>query len=515
MAIGAEGRLDQMAFNLTMEQSLQRELRRFGEATSEHFKIHDYLQKVSSSKLNPEYFEQNLMQQRGFSAEAVQVARSNSENAINGSSKRQARLDDMGYVNHPQADVARINARTKDVLLDAKGNFIGAGQMKMHSVVKKYDYLHRDPDIFEKYANVDLIVPSDQYDEILINWSENLKELENQRDNRSEVRDMEKMRHLQEKIDRLKNAKRRLRKAKVSTDEAMDARLHPTKTILKDAASVAHRGGVEAANMAMVFGGGYSAVSNFGQVLISDKEIDEAIVEVMLDTGKSAVTSYGTTYATTMVSGAMQASSKQVLQNIGKSNLPGTMLQTGVILAKNALLVTKGEMTVEQFVAQITHEGCMLGMSIAGSSLGGMLGGMAITGLALAGPGLGILIGGMIGGMVASMLSGSLYNALQESVRSLEASNQLRRETQEMCDRLLAYHHAYQAEIQATFSKFFAEKEAALQTGFDAISNALLHGESIHNGLQQIAAAMGTDLCFETTDGFKAHLRTRQALLQF
>ncbi|WP_416242922.1 hypothetical protein ACLSSQ_13025 [Azospira sp. APE16] len=512
MAFDAEEQLDQKAFRLAMEQSLQRDLRRFGEATSECFKIHDYLQKISSSKLNAEYLEQNLMQQRGFSAEAVHVARSNSENVINGNSSRLARLDDMGHVNHTQADVARINTRTHHVVLDADGSFVGAGQMKMHSTVEKYSYLHGSPDIFEKYAAMELVVPSDQFDDIVRSWSDNLAKLEKQLKNRRAAGDEERARHLQEKIDRLKSAKRRLRSAKISTEEAMDARLHPTKTVLKDSARVAHLSGIEGAKVGALWGGGASALSNVSQILLSDKEIDEAIVEVMLDTGKAAATSYGITYATTMVSGVMQASSKQVLQNIGKSNLPVTMIQTGVILAKNALMVAKGEMTAEQFVVQITREGCMLGMSMAGSALGGMLGGMAVTGLALAGPGLGILVGGMIGGMVASMLSGSLYNALQESVRSLEASDQLRCETKKMCDRLLADHHAYQAKLQATFSKFFSEKEVALQTGFDALSTALLRGESIHNGLQQIAAAMGVELRFETTGDLKTHLRSRQTL---
>lgn len=512
MALGAEDRWDQTAFELAMEQSLQRKLRHFGEATSEHFKSHDYLKKVSSHKLGAGFEQQNLMQQRGFSAEAVHVARSNAENTINGNPTRIARLDDMGHVNHPQADVARIDTRTHHVALDAEGNFVGAGQMKMHRDAGDYSYLHSKPKWFEKYAEMELVVPSDQFEQICEDWTNNLTKLEEQRDHLKVAGDTEKTQHLQERIDRLKNARSRLRRANVSTEEAMDARLHPTNTVLKDASSIAHRGGIEAAKMGAVFGGGCSAVVNVGQVLISDKELDEAIVEVMYDTGKSAATSYVTTYAATMVSGAMQASSKQVLQNIGKSNLPATMIQTGVILAKNALLVAKGEMTVEQFVSQITREGCTLGLSMAGSGLGGMLGGMAVSGLALSGPGLGILIGGMIGGIVASMLSGSLYNALQESIRSLEASNQRRRETQEMCERLLADHHAYQAKLHSTFSKFFAEKEAALQSGFDAISNAMLHGECIHSGLQQIAAAMGTELHFKSTDDLKAHLRSRQPL---
>lgn len=512
MAIGSENQFDQAAFKLSMEQAMQRELRPFGEATSEHFKIHDYLQKISTHKLGTGNEATNLMQQRGFSAEAVHVARSNADNAINGSSQRLARLDDMGHVNHPQADVARIDTRTHHVALDSDGNFVGGGQMKMHSAIDTYKKLYRKPELFEKYAEMELLVPSDQYDEISRDWSNRLTNLEKQLKNRQTVGDLDETSKLQAKIERLKNAKGRLRKANVSTTEAMDARLHPTKTVLKNASAVAHNGGIEAAKMGAMFGGGYSAARNVGQVLISDKEIDEAIVEVMLDTGKAAATSYGMTYATTLVSGAMQASSKQVLQNIGKSNLPATMIQTGVILARNALLVAKGEMTADQFVAQITQEGCMLGMSMAGSALGGMLGSMAVTSLALAGPGLGILVGGMIGGMVASMLSGSLYNALQESVRSLEASNQLRRRTQEMCDRLLADHHAYQAKVQATFSKYFAEKDTALQAGFDAISNALVKGESIHAGLQQIATAMGEELRFATTEEFKKHLRSRQVL---
>jgi hypothetical protein len=512
MSHDSKDRLDQAAFNLAMEQSLQRELRRFGEATSEHFKIHDYLQKVSSHKLGAGFEQQNLMQQRGFSAEAVHVARSNAENAIHGNPTRKARLDDMGHVNHQQADVARIDPRTQQVVVGRDGNFVGAGQMKMHRDASDYAYLHSNPKRFEKYAQMELVVPSDQFDEIFEDWTNSLTKMEEQRDYLKVAGDTEKAQHLQERIDRLKNAKSRLRRASVSTEEAMDARLHPTKTVLKDAASVAHRGAMEAAKMGAVFGGSYSAIVNVSQVLISDKDLDEAIVEVIYDTGKSGATAYGMIYATSIVSGAMQASSKQILQNIGKSTLPATMLQTGVILAKNALLLAKGEISTEQFASQITREGCMLGMSMAGSALGGMLGGMAVTGLALAGPGLGILIGGMIGGMVASMLSGSLYNALQESVLSLETSDNRRRETQRMCEQLLADHRAYQAKLHTIFSQFFEEKERALQTGFDAISNALLRGESINSGLQQIATAMGCELRFDTTDALKTHLRTRQTL---
>ena len=119
----------------------------------------------------------------------------------------------------------------------------------------------------------------------------------------------------------------------------------------------------------------------------------------------------------------------------------------------------------------------------------------------------------MIGGMVSSMLSGSLYAELQQSVSSLQASDQLRKETEEMCSALIDIHHSYQQELNAIFSAFFIQKREEVQSSFDLISAALISGDSIHSGLEKLAQSLGKGLQFSDPDSFTQHLRSGSTLV--
>lgn len=485
--------------------ALTQEIERFARATAEHFQSLSELNKIASSKIHPDYVSNNLHQQSGFSAEVKHVARNNSETIIGRNGRIISRTDNLGHVNHTSADVVSIDQVSRRSLLNKDGSFVYGAQMKVHKDEKGYRYLYQKKEIYEKYKNVDLLIPADQFESVLKNWDSDLLSLEKQRDTLLRQGKADVAEKIQHQIDQIKDVRQRAKKSTVSTNDAMDARINPEFSVAKDILDVSHRAGLEAAKMGGMLGGGVSFVSNVFQVAQSKIEISEATTNILLDAGKSAASAYVIGATSTALAGKMQSASSVLINNLGKNGIPNTIIQSGGLLAKNFLQLASGKISTEQFVAQINQEGMLLATSMAGSNLGAIIGTVAL-------PGVGTVIGGLVGGMVASMLSGSLYAELKRSIQSLDDSNKLRKKTEEICSALIQQHRYYQQEIQTVFGIFFSEKREEIQSGLDAISTAVIRGESIHNGLDIVAKSLGRELKFSTTEAFSIHISSGRTL---
>ena len=157
----------------------------------------------------------------------------------------------------------------------------------------------------------------------------------------------------------------------------------------------------------MVIGGGISTVQNLAAVANGEKDLDEAIVDIAKDTGKSAVISYGAGYVTSALGGALQSSKNTLMQNLGKGAGPVAILHAGKILATNLTKLAKGELSGEEFAMSITKESLALASSTYGAGVGATIG-TAIF------PGLGTVVGGVIGGMLSSVVVNSMFGQLQQ-----------------------------------------------------------------------------------------------------
>ena len=105
------------ATNAGMATGLTEISGRYGEASKEFLvaldgvdnamgkTLHRSLKDISNYKINPEFEEQNLKQQAGYSAEISSVAKKNAENIINNNQGRYARTDDIGRVNDQFVDI--------------------------------------------------------------------------------------------------------------------------------------------------------------------------------------------------------------------------------------------------------------------------------------------------------------------------------------------------------------------------------------------------------------------------
>jgi len=504
MADTLEKRLENGRPEYAINQAIGFEIGRFARGVLEHYKSYSGLEKIANHSLNPDYVQNNLHQQSGFSAEIKHVANNNADAIIFGVGDVIDRTDNLGLVNHNSADVVSVDVKTGRPILKADGSFSSAGQLKVFKDYRKYRDLYKSE--YEHYKTVDLVVPSDQYDTVLMDWDAQLADHEQQKQNLLQHGKAELAQKKEEQIAALKDARSRVKKSTVSTKEAMEARVSPLLSVTKDILSVSHSAGLETAKIGAAFGGGFSFVSNAVQLAQSKKAMKDAVADVLIDTGRTATGAYVTGATSTALSGAMRNASSQLVQNLGKSNAPATIVQAGAILGKSFVQLARGQITAEQFVSNVNKEGVLLATSMAGSNFGAIIGTVAL-------PGVGTVVGSVIGGMVASMLSGSLYAELQRSVLALEESDRLRRETDEMCRALVEAHRGYQAQLSTVFGAFFEDKERQLRLSFEEISLALMSGRSIHGGLEKLAVTFECDLTFTGNDVFEEHLRSGKPLI--
>lgn len=499
---GLKKRKREKDFNKEINIAIGAEIERFGSANQEHFKSSLELARISESKINPDHAANNYHQQAGFSAEVKTEARVNAENKINKTNTRIRRTDDVGSVNHPEYDHIEVDQKGNPIL-DINGGFTGGSQQKVFKNVNSYRDLYNKE--FDHYKSAILDVPSDQINDIRVDWDNQIKSLEKQKSTMLSQGKTEKATELNNKIDNIKDAKSRLRDSKVSTADAMEARKNYKLSVAKDLAKVSHKAGVESAKFGAAFGGGISTIKNVSQFSNGDISGSEAVKSIAVDTTVAASTAYASGATTAMVTGALKNSSNELMKNISKGSTPALIVQTGRVLANQTLNLITGKVNANEFVENIGKEGVALSSSIAGANLGSVVGTLMF-------PGVGTIVGGVIGGMTASILSGSLYHELKKSVNDTKLSNEQRVAVKAYCEKLIIQEREYREQMMSIYDSYFDRKELDISKGFEDISIAIQNGEDITDGLKLVANAFNAEIEFNNLDEFKKHIKGNRTL---
>ncbi|GLP17237.1 hypothetical protein HpBGD69_15230 [Helicobacter pylori] len=79
----------------TIMSSTAEESALYASANREHFSAWDRLEEISKRKINPNYINQNVNQQAGYSAEIKEQARVNDHNILAGKPERIVQYDDL------------------------------------------------------------------------------------------------------------------------------------------------------------------------------------------------------------------------------------------------------------------------------------------------------------------------------------------------------------------------------------------------------------------------------------
>lgn len=432
---------------------------------------------IAKGKLNPDYYEQNIKQQAGYSAEVASVSKRNAKAIINKESPCFSRSEDVtGYgKNHNVVDIVELLDNTeitsqmkfvknpKDLLKD-----IACGEGKTKD--------------FSRYLSVDkLEVPTEQVKEMKAICKEEAKKLAEQS---NALRKLGKTELADIKLKQAKNyehLEHKITDSGLTTEEAIQYRLNPKAMTVKDIGKVSHGAGLEGLKFGVAIGGSISAVNNIISVYSGNKEFSEAILDMSKDTLISGATGYATAASGTVIKTYMAQSSKEVVRNISKSNMPAMVVNACLSTSKSIKKYAIGELDEAELAQEI-------GLSVTGMMSSSMF--AAIGQVAIPIPVFGALIGGMVGYALTNTVYQSFFNVLKEAKLSTE-----RRQIIEMqCEAARLLSKEYELKIKELFAYRLKELETYSNIMFDALESPDISPNEFCAKMNRFAEELGTKI---------------------
>ena len=425
------------------------------------------LKKIHGYKLNADTKKANINQQAGYAAENKAVARENAEKIINGDKTRVAAVDDIP---HAQDDGkgnilgGKKNNELYDIAeLDQNGIYIEgtARQLKFVGGNPKECAENILQKKWDKYreADVPVEVPSDFYDGVKKELAEKTSSLKNQLETAEKNGNTQLVEQKKAELERIEKTSKNLRKSKLTKDEAIEARLRPKLSTAKDMLRVANKGGIEAAQNAAMIGGGISFIRNAVSLVKGDKEPEEAVIDVVLDTSSAAGIGYATGFISSAIKGTMQNSTSAYTRALSKTTLPTVVFTTVLETSKTLAKYAKNEIDGTDCFIELGEKGAGMLASAAGAALGQIV--IPIP-----------VVGGFIGGMIGHSLASMYYNHLVELLKGVKLAHEERLQIEAECEQARIAIRAYRFEMELVIRNYLSQYTRVFDEAFETITTA-------------------------------------------
>lgn len=434
------------------------------------------LKDIAEGKINLDYEFQNISQQAGFAAEVKEVARSNAEAIINGDSVRKIRTDDLpkttnlpgGSINNCYYDTVQVDKNGNIIEgSEAQMKFLGSSQNDPEGLENaKRAFQKLSSEKFKKYLdnNAKIVVPYEQYPEILHTADTEINKLSSQLDKLKNSEKTEDILKIKNKIKDLEKLKENLEPSSLTTDEAREARLSPKLSTAKDIVKLSHRAGLDTAQTAAVIGGSVSIVKNITAVFKNEKNTGEAVIDVAMDTGKAGALGYGTGFAGSIIKGAMQNSESTYVRALSRTNIAGTTVNIALTSARILSNYFNGKIDGVECLEMLGQEG----VGMVASAMFATIGQIAIPIP---------VVGGLIGGMIGYALSSASYGLLLGALKEKELAHKERMYIESVCNEHMRMIREYRLEIEKIINQYLSNKLEVFNESFKGIKNALEIGD--------------------------------------
>jgi len=483
---------------------------RYGSANTEYLKgyrgidhetgqvFNKSLRGISEGKVHPDYADQNIKQQAGYSAEVAATSHDNAEAVINKSRVRASRSEDVSKdihdygKNHPVVDRVKI--------LD--GKIIDGSESQMKFVGNRDELLAKiakQEGKFSRYRDKLLELPSEQYEGAAQHCLDKAQELRQRAIKVEQTGKPEVAEKLRQEADNYETLANNVRDSGLTTEEAIFYRKHPKLATARDIAYTSHRAGVQGAKYGAAIGCTISAVQNLFVLAQGEKELGDAAKDVILDTGKAAALGYGTGFAGSAIGGLAKQSKSTYIRTLGKTNLPALVVNTCVSLSGSIKRYVSGDISEAQMLSEIGETGASMLSSSAYAFFGQLV--IPIP-----------IVGGVIGGMIGHTLSSLFYQSALDSARRVEAS----REHLQRIREIEAAARAHIAEQQQILDEFVRTEIPQLQQAARDFFAALEETGDVNSfafEVNRFAALMGKQLEFQTLEEFDSFMESECALI--
>ncbi|MGL2905268.1 DUF456 domain-containing protein [Helicobacter pylori] len=461
----------------TIMGSTSEESALYASANREHLSVLDKLEEISKRKINPNYINQNINQQAGYSAEIKEQTHVNAHNILAGKRERIVQYDDLFSQQKAQVKKLFPNYATPSknhelvdyISVDEKGNVIPNTAMQSKFVGKNGEecfkkLLSKD---YEKYFEngAKMKIARNHYGDFQRAVNTRIKSLESYIAKQKGLGNFQKVTSLEEKLQKCKTIKAHTRPASVTKAEAIEARLNPNLSTAKDVTRVSHQAGMNAARTGALIGGGVSLVTNVYECIANGKDPEKAIKHTAIATLKGGALSYVSAFASSSLGGWMQSSANKIIQSLGKGSVPAIIV--GACVANATILgrYFSGKIDKTELLKQLGKANATLVSS----------GAMAVAGQAL----IPIpVVGALIGGFVGAMLSETFFNAFLKAREEAKLARQRRIEIEKECREIIKHLEAYQNQFKEVFEKYFHETTKFFNQSFNELERALYAGDA-------------------------------------
>jgi hypothetical protein len=497
---------DRTLEQIVLEGASAETLDRYSKAANEHFvafsgkvvageELTKGLKEISEYKTNDKYYNQNIKQQAGFSAELKSVARNNADNIINGKAERYIRSDDIGNVNDQIFDIR---------VLDANGNEISGSAAQMKFVGNSSDELLSKlrSSKYRKYLDADakLAIPDDYYDALMgkDGIDKEIKRLQSQLEHVEKEGNTKLIAEKKAQIEDCKKIKRNLCKSGLSRGEAIEARKNPLRSTAKDIGKIAHKAGIEQAKTGAVISGSISIVKNVVACIKGEKEIDDAALSVAKDIGKGTVFSYATAFSGTVVNGAMKNASSSYIRSLSNTNLAAGLVATTVNVGKTMVRYIKGDLTGAQCVEALGEQGVgQIGTAVYST--------IAITAVQGSGSVAIKVLAGITGSTLGYTAAVAVYKELATSLKDHELAIENRKRIETECNEAVLMICKYRNEMNVIIEQYFSEHYTVFDESFETMDRAIIENDvdGFIAGNTMIQEKLGHQIQFRSKSEFE------------
>lgn len=463
----------------------------------------------------------NMDSQKGYAAEVQDVAKRNAEEILKGSEIRYSRVDDLpGHaVNETPFDIMAVDPNGKEII--SLGSQMKFNQGDPTSVANKLV----GKEFREKYPHAQYSVPADRYDAIKQALADKAGALERQLEKAKSNGNTELANTLEERLNYVKEAEKKLVKSKLTLSEAELAVLDPKGVTAKEVVKLGHEAGLNYAKTSAMIKGSMTFAKCLNKVVNGEMTAKEATEEVAKETAKGAALGYVTGQANTTLSALMRNSSKEALRKLGESSAPAQIVTFTASVFRITNDRMEGKITDEECFHNIAKSGIgVIGTfkagaigEVAGKYVGKKVGEVASKAIGNKIGGAIGAMGGPVGAIVGSVVAGIVIDASYDyAVNTLKAPGIARREREQLeqeCEQLHLQLEQYREDFRNTYIANTNELVEVFGDSLSDMANALKmdDADSFIMGANTITKALGGKTQFDNVDEFEAFLDSKKA----
>lgn len=267
------------------------------------------------------------------------------------------------------------------------------------------------------------------------------------------------------------------------------------KTSIKNVVTTGHEAGLNAATNSACMVGMMSSINNIKAVLSGEKEADEAIIDVTLETGVAAGKSYIMAGSLNTICHSLSSSSSKFVQALSQSNVPGKVITAVALVGSTLKRYGNGEISTQECIMEIGEKG--LNMATTGYSM--LIGQMAIPIP---------VVGATIGALVGSALSSQYYNQLMNKLKQKKLEHEERLRLIEESERVAEEAKNYRLELEEYLARYFRDYQDCFDEALSGLKLAFLNGDAdgVIGQANKITRKLGGNVYYENVEEFKDFL---------